>query len=281
MRKGLKIITAVLSSVVFAASASAFAACGGSGSGEVLYDGFGSEYIIAHSSEKAKYTFEAEYTNLNMKEGSAFSGAKDGKNMAYPTYDDGSNGFCVTGLCKQGVSVNFVIVSDRDVDDAVLTLRLGNEYFSTFTFDADMFQIRVDPVSEDDVDEDGGAWGNWDVDFLAFYNDDGGTLPFAGYYINPYECGEITVTAIESAPSGFENYVVSTHLKLQQGLNCISLITNNNTVPNAGASGTTLYATAPVVDNIQIETTAQLGFFRPTQNNDQLDMSKACTVEKA
>jgi len=232
---------------------------------------FGSEYIVPHDSGKAvTYVLEAECTSLENKEGTAQSGTTLGKEMA--TGGIGvSNGGAVWGMNKENVSVNFIIVSDRDVDDAVLTLRVGTEFNMTTEFDASTFTIRWDPVSEDDVKPiaDGGAWGSWDALFLDYYETPGYTVP-------QYECenGYISVTATDSQASGFQDVTVYTHLKLQKGLNCISLITTNSDRPSEGA---TFYATAPVVDCIKIQTSAQLGLYNP-QNNGY-GTENACTIE--
>lgn len=92
-----------------------------------------------------------------------------------------------------------------------------------------------------------------------------------------YECedGYISVTATDSMASGFEEFLICTNLKLQKGLNCISLITTNNERPSDGA---TFYATAPVVDCIKIITDAQLGLYEPQNNGYGTD--NACTIEE-
>lgn len=259
------------------------AACGKAGGGS--YTGYGAEYLVSHEEGKrVKYTFEAEYTNLGNKFGTAFSGERSETNMVVAGDSTASNGYAVAGLCKRGLSVNFVIVSDREVEDATLILRIGNEQAPNipFTISADTFQIRVDPVNEADTypydAEESGAWGNWDADFLEVYAEDG-YLPFAGYYIEAWDCGEIEFAATDSTPSGFDDHVITTKLKLYEGLNSISLITNNDDIPDAGAYGSTLFATAPVVDCIKIETEAQLGLYAPMANQSYLDLSAACTVQ--
>lgn len=244
-----------------------FAACGALAEDADVY---GSEYIIAHDDGEVTYVFEAECTNLENKEGTAQSGTTLGKEMATGGID-ASNGGAVWGLNKNGVSVNFVIVSDRDVEDATLVMRVGTEFNMTTEFDADMFTVRVDPVAEEDVQPYTGgigAWGMWDDLFLNFYE--------AAYTVSSYECeyGYVSVTATDSMASGFEDFLVCTNLKLQKGLNSISLITTNNERPSDGA---TFYATAPVVDCIKITTDAQLGLYAPQNNGYGID--NACTIE--
>ncbi|MGN0805966.1 MAG: hypothetical protein ACI4MC_02920 [Candidatus Coproplasma sp.] len=281
MNKTLKHLIGVICGATLAICSVAFSACNGSGDG-ASYNGIGTEYIVSHTEgQKVKYTFEAENTNLNNKSGPGASGTFNGESMVIPGDSSVSNGYCVDGMAAKGVSLNFVIVSDRNVKDATLILRLGSEYNFTYTFDAEMFQVRIDPVSELDVlpydAEESGAWGNWDDDFLGVYNDD--ILPFAGYYIEEYDCGEISVEATSMDPSGFEDFTVSVKLSLQAGLNCISLITNNNVSP-AGQDNATMTSTAPLVDCIKIITDAQLGLYNP-QNNLKIGTDKACTYSAA
>lgn len=282
MNKKFKKICGIACCATLAAGVLAMSACGGSGSS--LYDGFGSEYLVTHEDGKeVTYTFEAEYLNFSNKAGPAFSGDYTEEEMIRVADSSSGNGYAVSGMCQYGNSLNFIIVSDRDVEDATLILRLGSEQTTdySFTFTAETFLVRVDPVSEADLlpynADPSGAWGNWDDDFLAVYDDENGWLPFAGYYLTEWDCGSITVTATEQDPSGFEDFTVTTKLKLQAGINCISLITNNNDRPNAGQAGSTLEATAPVVDSIKIKTSANLGMYSPQKNADYFDVADACT----
>lgn len=241
------------------------------------YNGTGAEYIVSHTEgQKVSYTFEAENTDLSNKSGPSFSGMYVEKGMVvYASGVNASNNYVVCGMCENGASLNFIVVSDREVTDATLILRLGTENKMSLTFDADMFRVRVDPVGEEDLlpYTDSGAWGKWDEFFLEYYTEAKGN--FAGYYVEEYECGNITVKASEYDPSGFTDYTVYTKLSLQKGVNCISLITNNNEVP-AGTDNATFTATAPIVDCIKIETTAQLGLYAPQDNG--YGTNNACTV---
>lgn len=288
MNKRLKRLIGLVCGAAFSVGAFALAACGngggGSGSAGGTYDGFGGEYIVAHNEgDTVKYVFEAENTDLRNKKGVSYSGSYTAETMVVPGFGEtaataASNGYCVTGLCAKGVSVNFVIVSDRDVENATLILRLGNECDFSFDIDADMFRVRIDPVSEYDLLDwtEGGAWGKWDSEFLDFYRDDNADgMAFAGYYIEEYECGTATVEAESKNPSGFEDFIVSVNLSLKSGVNSISLITDNNEVPS-GTDNATMTATAPIVDCIKIITDAQLGLYSP-QNNLGIGTDNACT----
>lgn len=275
MKRIFKSIIGVVCGAALCLGAVSMTACGNE---EMGYDGVGSEYIVQHSDgQKVRYTFEAENTNLTNKQGPGASNTYFGETMVLSGVG-ASNGYCVNGLGQNGVSLNFIIVSDREVEDATLILRLGSELDFSYTLDADMYQVRIDPVNDLDLndynnEEASGAWGMWDEQFLDVYNDE--ILPFAGYYLTEYYCGDIYVEPTENDPSGFEDYTVSVQLKLWKGVNSISLITNNDVKPS-GTNNATMTATAPIVDCIKIETTAQLGLYMP-QNNLKLGISNACT----
>lgn len=277
MKKILKRAAGILCCATLMTGALAFAACGGEG-GTGSYDVYGSEYIVSHEEGKTvKYTFEAECTNVMNKSGTAFSGTRNEEDMIVSGVG-ASNGYCVAGLCINGISVNFVIVSDRDVENATLILRLGSEMETDVTLTADIYQVRVDTVTEEDVQPytENGAWGKWDQFFLEYYGADHGT------YLDSFSCGEINIYATDTDPCGFDDFTVSTTLSLQKGLNCISLITNNNVVPpNTNGNAATVYATAPVVDCIKITTSAQLGLYNPMYYEERGVTSGACTFVNA
>lgn len=280
MNRLLKGFIGIICGAVATAGACAFAACGGAGNGNGTAGGgfYSSDYIVTHTEgQTVTYSFEAENTDLTNKSGPGFSGTFTEKQMVLRGEGASAN-YCVTGMNQNGNSLNFIIASDRDVTDATLILRLGADCKFSYTFNADTFRVRIDPVNDEDVKDylDGGAWGNWDQFFLDYYDDDNPDgQPFAGIYLDEYSCGDVTVTATSDDPSGFADFIVCTDLKLQAGLNCISLITNNNEAP-VGASNATYKATAPIVDCIKITTSAQLGLYNP-QDNLGLGVGSACT----
>lgn len=228
------------------------------------YVGAAAEYLVKHEEGKrVTYTFEAECTNLGGKEGPGYSGTSGGspKGMILNGTDAGaSNGGVVSFLYQKGMSVNFVIVSDRDVEDAELTVRLGAEWIDML-INPKSYGIRVDPVGELDVVpvEEGGAWGAWDEQFLDYYTDD----EFNGYWVESWECGEIHIDATKTQPdiTGLNDFKITMKLKLQKGINSISFITLNSE-----AQMGTMKACAPVIDAIKITTDAQLGLYCPMNN---------------
>ena len=222
----------------------------------------GARYLVKHDEGKTvTYRFEAECTNIGGKEGPGWSGTSKAMTIVAET---ASNGSVVSYLYKKGMSVNFVIVSDRDVEDATLVLRLGAEFID-MRIDPSLYKIRVDPVSELDLIpvEEGGAWGAWDKDFLNYYTGSS----FKGYYIDSWDCGEVHIDADKSKQViGIADFAITTTLRLKKGVNSISLITNNS-VSDLGVSlGGTLEAVAPVVDAIKITTSANLGLYEPKDN---------------
>lgn len=218
-----------------------------------------SDYLVSHTKgETATYIFEAENTDLRGKTGPDWSGAVSGDNMVIPI-DGASSGAGFWGLCSYGMSVNFIVVCDEEVDNATLKLYLGARYIDV-DINANTFTVRVDGCTDEDLldAEDGGAVGNWDKFFLQHYKNPSET---GGYYVNSWECGDVSIKkpAAQGETAMGENggYLITNNLKLKKGVNCISLITNNST----SIVGTTMTAIAPVVDCISITTTAQLGMY--------------------
>lgn len=214
-------------------------------------------YLLKHASGSAEYIFEAECTNLSTKEGLGYSGTATESAMA--VHDaSGANAF-VTYLYKEGLSINYLIVCDRDINNATLKARLGGEFMHV-ELDPSNYAFRVDTiVTKDDLDE---AIGNWDAAFLDYYTDLNET---GGYYIDPWDCGSIDINAVGSSdPTNFDVFQITSKLRLKKGINCISLITMNSDSPGMGTMG----AIAPVVDYISITTDANLGMYDVNDNGE-------------
>ena len=228
-------------------------------------------YLTKHTEgQKAKYIFEAECTNLGGKEGPGYSGTASEEGMASSTAECGF----VTFLYQEGMSVNFLIACDRDVNDAVLSLCVGAE-FMKMIINPNNYEIRVDPMTGDfeefliPVDE-GGILGYFDM-FLELYGEVSET---GGYIIDEWQCEKIEIDQEGVSDAGkFAEYKITTSLSLKRGINAISLITANSDSPHLGTMG----AIAPCVDYISIETTAQLGMF-DMQSNGQGDIG--CYIKK-
>ena len=224
-------------------------------------------YLKKHAEgQTVEYVFEAECTNLGGKEGPGYSGATSEQGMA--VYDAESGRACVTYLYAKGCSLNFFIVSDRDVNNAEMSLNLAGE-FILVDLNPSKYQIRVDypdskylEPAETSVD---GALGYWDALFLSEFKD---PAVNGGYYVDPWTCGTIEIDAYEeSTIVGWDEFKITSSLRLKKGITCISLITANSEAVNMG----TMAANAPVVDNMIIKTNAQLGMF-DEQDNSQGDV---------
>ena len=226
----------------------------------------------APTQEDAKmyvYTFEAECTDLRGKSGPGASGEASGTSMAStssnPEVSGEFHGF-VTYLYQKGVSVNFIIYSDRDVDNVKLDIRLGIESMDYY-FNPANYKIQIDSCSEDDLKDinDGGAVGNWDAFFMDYYGPNGDGKDdesHVRYTIDKWDCGEIHLDGTGSnSPINFADFTITTTLSLKEGYTCISLITNNNSVPvnNKGEEMAGTYAAvAPCIDCIKLTTDAVL-----------------------
>lgn len=227
---------------------------------------------MPHAAGTVKYKFEAEFTNLGGKTGNGYSGTGSELDWIVDCEDGTSSGQVISYMYRMGCSVNFIIVSDKTVNNAQLTLCLGGEYMD-LDINPNNFQVRVDTKiqTEDLVGEDS-AIGAWDAYFLNYRN----TTETDGYYVcngqNAYECGKIEIKAADTAsPSMFKEYKVTTTLRLRKGVNCISLITNNS---EAGPG--TMLSHAPCIDYIAIETDAQLGMYDKMSNGGNIN--NACTI---
>jgi len=219
-------------------------------------------YLVKHlEGQTAEYVFEAECTNLGGKDGPGYSGASSEQGMA--VYDMANNCACVTYLYKKGCSLNFFIVSDRDVNNAEMSLSLGGEFIFV-DLNPEKYQIRVDypdaKYLESAETSEEGFLGYWDDLFLKNFPDPSVN---GGYYVSPWECGSIEIDAYQSSDIvGYFDFKITSSLKLKRGITCISLITANNEAVGMG----TMAANAPVVDNMMIKTSAQLGMFDQQDN---------------
>ncbi len=194
--------------------------CGGSG-----------EEIPEGSSE---YVFEAEYVDTSIiGEVDGWSGG--GSNNTVVSVDatgsfEASNGFYANYLYKEGVTLTFVINSDKAVDNATLKLRLSAEGID--------YDLIINPS-------------------IYTVEVNGTALDYSPAVISDIQgLGSAT-------PRPFSDFVVSSTLSLVEGENTIKLITSNN----IKLAGTTT-ATAPLVDCIKIVTDANLTWTEHTENLD-------------
>ncbi|MBR1813362.1 MAG: InlB B-repeat-containing protein [Lachnospiraceae bacterium] len=176
------------------------------------------------------YLFEAEYVDLTGLNGSGYSGGyggtglieKDSLNLG------ASNDFYVTNMYMPNLTLTFVIQSDKAVDDAVLKLRLGAEFFSmTLTDEMYLVEVNGEKISYKDIE---------------LLN------------VPSYESGQ-------KLP--FKDFTLQSKVALKEGENIITLKVNNDIKMNDSG---TLYATAPMVDCIYVSTDAVLSW-TPKEDN--------------
>lgn len=165
------------------------------------------------------YVFEAEDTDLTGKTGSAYSGTASATGMIVSKEGKNcSNDRCVTYLYDYGDSLEFYIASDEDVSDVTFEISLSQEMVDyTYTYNDFTITLNGEQIKYSDISFTG--------------------VPAAG----------ITSDCLE-----FQYYTLAVNLTLKKGANKIQLITTNN----SPISGTTIKATAPMVDCIRLTTTA-------------------------
>ena len=207
---------------------------------------------------EATYRFQAECTDIRGKSGMGYSGPGTGASMMV---NIGNNNACFSYLYVEGMTVNFIVVSDRDVEKAELSFCLGGEFVDMLV-DSELFTVRVDTVAELDLmpTDEGGALGLWDDAFLN-YN---GNMPEDEYLV--FECPiDATIHGAGSQqPTDFQEFLITTSLKLYEGVNCISMVISGKDFETADIG--TMQCQAPCVDYMSITTEAQLGFYAQ-QNN--------------
>ncbi len=185
------------------------------------------------------YTFEAEYTDLVGKEGNGYSSSASGTDLimndiggtlGQQTGQAGaSNGFYIASLYEPELSIDFNIVSDADVTDAVLVLRLSVEYYD-MTFTPNNFTILVN----------------------------GDALEYSAIVLE----GAVDVAdENELGKRPFSNHTITTALSLKEGPNTINLVISNTT-----ELGGTMYAEAPMIDCMYVYTDAHLSW-TPIEDN--------------
>jgi uncharacterized repeat protein (TIGR02543 family) len=166
------------------------------------------------------YTLEAEYIDLDGKMGFGFSVNLTGTDLIYPANgSQASNGYYVSGMYYENAELEFDFNVDKDVDDAVITMRIQCE-FDTKTFNPDTYTVEINGVALD------------------------------------YE--EITIEGLEEDTRSdvrrpFINVQMNDRAVLNKGPNVLKLITTNNVY-----HGNTRQADAPMLDCVYVATDAKL-----------------------
>jgi len=182
-----------------------------------------------------KYTFEAEKTQLTdldpdeddtcnvvgQKLGQSYSGNVSGKALICACTCEASGDAYVTNLYYNGAFLEFVIDSDKDVDDALLFLRLSAE-FTNITINDKTFVVTVN-------DEE---------------------IKYGEIVLEGGSSDDLSSTARRT----MTNHAMGT-ISLQKGENIIRLTVNNS--DKQFATGT-VDAAAPMIDCIMIYSGADL-----------------------
>lgn len=154
--------------------------------------------LFAHWTRTAEgvnqYLFEAEDVSLSGKAGKGYSGEAEGKGLVQREGKGStlgvSNDRFVGYTYVNGFTLDFYIVSDMAVSDAVITARLSGE-FEDFTLTPDMFEISLN-----------------------------GT---------PINYGRIEMTGVPNmAVREFQDYVIIRDAELAEGVNCIEFRVSND-----------------------------------------------------
>lgn len=137
------------------------------------------------------WVFEAEDTDLTGKIGPSYSGSAQEESMII--YNDtvgASNDRMVGYLYESGISLEFYVACDEDVDNATLTVRIAGEYI-TMSYDGSEYQVLV--------------------------NGEAKSYP------------TVTIEADSKTPiTPCEDLIQITGVSLKKGANLIQLVTNNN-----------------------------------------------------
>ena len=195
-----------------------------------------------------RYTFEAEYTNLNGKlaQGSSDNGSGPEVLIQSPLDVLGngdemgmSNGYYVGKLYYTGAFLEFNINASEADDDATIILRLTPDLYD-MTFTPDSYQVLVNGTSLD--------YGEIVLD-------------------GAYKAGEKDpVTGADRNPDmnkrPFQNYVLDVDVELVAGVNTIRLVTTNSR-----DHGGTFNAETPLVDCIYVASDATLTWIDARTDN--------------
>lgn len=170
--------------------------------------------------------FEAENINFDELEGPGYSSSASGTSMILRDRDGAagaSGGYYVSYLYKNGIALEFHIISEKAVDNARLTLRLTAEVKNNIVINGDTYVVEVNGERIDYPD-----------------------ILFTGVGSSGTGSGSVRP---------FTDHLITTSLSLVEGENVIRLITNND-MPMGGI----MNATAPMVDCIKISSVAGLSW---------------------
>lgn len=194
------------------------------------------EFAHFYAKWNKEWEFQAEYTDFADRE--AFGYSANGTGASAFIMKNGAemwgahNGYWVANMHKQGLFVEFVINSDQEVFDAALVLRLSADFYD-ITLHRDNFEIKVNGTV---------------IAYEGSINLTGAVAPDQGGIQNKRP---------------FTNHEVMTNLHLVKGQNVIRFtMTEEKRYGEVG----TMYATAPMMDSIYVNTNATLSWTPKTEN---------------
>lgn len=179
-----------------------------------------------------KYKFEAELTDFSELSGTGYSNEAKGPSMIQRDLSGeagASNGFWIGYMYLKGCSLTFEIVSESNVTDATLSLRLSGEIVNAFSLNSDDFTVVLN----------------------------GNKINYGSILIDGIPTG------VGSGAAAFRDFEIGKNLTLKEGVNTIVLTVNNNkplTGTDGNVAGGKISATAPLIDCIKITTAAQLSW---------------------
>jgi len=189
-------------------------------------------------------TFEAEYVNLDGMHGvgSSVELPEEAMLFDYSKIGNGtnqgkewvSNGWYLAGLYYKGAYIEFEINASRDIENAVLMLRVSSE-FRTLMYNPltpATYRIDINPVEDINGNVTDDSNFNYELPL---------TLPLPN---------TVSSSDADGAKTPFENVIVSYKFHLEKGLNYVRFTTNNYYDYGDG----TFKANAPMFDCIKIFT---------------------------
>lgn len=183
-----------------------------------------------------KFTFEAEYTNLDDFVGVGYSVNTSGTNAIKK--DNGtaqaSGGYYVSDMYARGCTLSFTINSTGETDEAIIILRVNAEYVDHMYFTSDTYLVEVNGVK----------------------------VEYARYDIEGYG----TIQNDDRQP--FQDWDLKVKVHLNDGENVIKLTTENTVDIDAvhGMHAGTMAAYAPMLDCIYVCTDTELSWNPRTDN---------------
>lgn len=196
-----------------------------------------SENTTVYAKWTGTFIFEAEHVNLTGLRGAGYSGSADEGDMVDGADDTNScgasNGYYLTYLYTNNLSIYFNIVSDREVSDATIVFRITAEN-SSILLTPDRYSIVVNPGTSNES--------------VILYDD----------------IAIVDVPAIGSTLKPFQDYEIAVNVHLVEGNNVIRCTATNDI-----SMGGTMAATAPVIDCFKITTSAELSWTPVLANENQ------------